>query len=438
MIAATAKVKLWGDYVGALALDPSTGLATFEYALEWLANGVEIAPLQMPLAARKYIFPGLNSDTYKGLPAVFADSLPDDFGNAVINAWLARQGRSQNEFSAIERLLYTGTRGMGALEYAPAMRGRGKNPTENIELAPLIAMAQRVLDQKAGFAVDVGGPGDTSIEEILQLGTSAGGARPKAVVAVNKKRTAIRSGQLTAPEGFEHYLLKFDGVSERSRNSQTFGDPKGYGLMEYSYYRMATDAGIEMSPSELLPENDRAHFMTKRFDRRGNEKIHVLTLCGLDHSDYKKPGSYSYEQLFAVARKMRLSRQEAIEIFRRMVFNVVARNQDDHAKNFAFRLDRSDLKWRLAPAYDIAYSYRKDSHWVDRHQFSLNGKRDDFDRNDLYAVGLACIGQFSKRDADKIINRVIEVVGEWERYAQEVGVFSGLRQEIMGNLRLGI
>lgn len=438
MIAATAQVKMWGEYVGALALDPSTGFATFEYAPEWLANRIEIAPLQMPLAARKYIFSGLNVETYKGLPAVFADSLPDDFGNAVINAWLARQGRSQSSFSAIERLLYTGMRGMGALEYAPAMRGRGKNPTENLEVASLVAMAQRVLDQRSGFVVEAGVPGDNGIGAILQLGTSAGGARAKAVVAVNKKRTAIRSGQLTAPEGFEHYLLKFDGVSERSRNSQTFGDPKGYGLMEYAYYRMAIDAGIEMSASELLHENGRAHFMTKRFDRRGNEKIHIVSLCALDHSDYKKPGSYSYEQLFAVARKMRLSRQEAIEIYRRMVFNVVARNQDDHAKNFAFLLDRSDLKWRLAPAYDIAYSYRKDSHWVDRHQLSLNGKRDDFGRSDLHAVGQACIGQFSKRDADKIINRVVEVVGEWEHYAREVGVFPGLRQEIKGNLRVGI
>jgi serine/threonine-protein kinase HipA len=438
VIATTAQVKLWGDYVGALALDPSTGFVTFEYAPEWLVKGIEIAPLQMPLTPRKYIFPGLNVETYKGLPAAFADSLPDDFGNAVINAWLARQGRNQNSFSSIERLLYTGTRGMGALEYAPAMRGRGKNPTENLELSSLVAMAQRVLDQRAGLEVEAGGGGGNGIEDILQLGTSAGGARPKVVVAVNQKRTAIRSGQLNAPVGFEHYLLKFDGVSERSRNSQTFGDPKGYGLMEYAYYRMATDAGIEMSPSELLRENSRAHFITKRFDRRGNEKVHFLSLCALDHSDYKKPGSYSYEQLFAVARKLRLSRNEAIEIFRRMVFNVVARNQDDHAKNFAFLLDQSDLKWRLAPAYDIAYSYRKDSHWVDRHQFSLNAKRDDFERTDLHAVGQACIGQFSKREADAIINQVIEVVGEWDRYAYDVGVFAGLRQEIVRNLRVGI
>ncbi len=434
----TAQVKLWGEFVGALALDEETGFATFEYAPSWLDRKIEIAPVRMPLASRKYTFPGLNHETYKGLPAVFADSLPDDFGNAVINAWLARQGRSADSFTALERLLYSGSRGMGALEYSPAMRERGRNPVGNLEMESLIAMAQRVLDQRAHLAAgseDVDGNG---MEAIFQLGTSAGGARAKAVVAVNQSRTSIRSGQLTAPKGYEHYLLKFDGVAEKSSNSQTFGDPKGYGLMEYAYYRMATDAGIEMSPSELLHENGRSHFITKRFDRYGNDKVHMLSLCGMDHSDYKKPGTYSYEELFAIARKLRLSRQEAIEVFRRMVFNVVSRNQDDHAKNVAFLLDQADLKWKLAPAFDIAYSYRKDSPWVGSHQLTLNGKRDDFTRSDLHAVAQACIGHFSKKDADKIIDHVVDVVASWDQYAKEGGVFPVLQKEIKKNLRLGI
>ena len=434
----TAQVKLWGDFVGALALDEETGFATFEYAPGWLERKIEIAPVRMPLGSRKYTFPSLNHETYKGLPAVFADSLPDDFGNAVINAWLARQGRSPDSFTAIERLLYSGSRGMGALQYSPAMRERGRNPAGNLEMESLIAMAQRVLDQRADLAVESEDVDGNGMDAIFQLGTSAGGARAKAVVAVNQSRTSIRSGQLTVPKGYEHYILKFDGVAEKSSNSQTFGDPKGFGLMEHAYYRMAIDAGIEMSPSELLHENGRSHFMTKRFDRHGNDKVHMLSLCGMDHSDYKKPGTYSYEELFAVARKLRLSRQEAIEIFRRMVFNVVARNQDDHAKNVAFLLDQADLKWKLAPAFDIAYSYRKDSPWVSSHQLTLNGKRDDFTRFDLHAVAQACIGHFSKKAADEIIDHVIDVVARWDQYAEEGGVFPVLQKEIKKNLRLGI
>ncbi len=434
----TARVNLWGNFVGALALDDRTNLVTFEYAPEWIQEGIEIAPIRMPLSAHKYTFPGLNPETYKGLPAVFADSLPDDFGNAVINAWLTRQGRSSQSFTSIERLLYTGNRGLGALEYAPALRTRGKNPAGNLELESLVQMAQNILDQRAGLFAEPQPDNDKAMETIFQIGTSAGGARAKAIVAINNKRTSIRSGQLTAPKGYEHYLLKFDGVSEKSGASEIFGDPKGYGLMEYAYYRMALDAGIYLSPSELLSEKDRAHFMTKRFDRKGNEKVHFLSLCGMDHSDFKKPGTYSYEELFSVARKLRLSRDEAIEIFRRMVFNVVARNQDDHSKNIGFLLDNDGGGWRLAPAFDVAYSYKKDSPWVSSHQISINGKRDKFNRKDLQTVAVSCIGNFSIKNADKIINHVIDVVSEWDRYAKEVGVFPGLRKEIKRNVRIRI
>ncbi len=434
----TAKVKLWDQFVGALALEDSSDIVTFEYAPEWLERGIEIAPLRMPLAPVKYRFPALNPDTYRGLPAAFADSLPDDFGNALINAWLARQGRSPASFTAVERLLYTGSRGMGALEYAPAMRGRGRNPTGSLQLDSLVAVAQKILDQRAALQVEAGSAEERGLETILQLGTSAGGARAKAVIAVNKQRTSIRSGQLTAPEGYEHYLLKFDGVTERHSDRQTFGDPKGYGLMEYAYYRMATDAGIEMEPSELLHEQNRSHFLTRRFDRRGNRKIHQLSLCAMDHADYKQPGTYSYEELFSVARRLRLSRQEAIEIYRRMVFNVVARNQDDHAKNFSFLLEPDQLQWRLSPAYDVAYSYRPDSPWVAAHQLTLNGKRDEFSRADLHAVAQNCIGHFGPKAANDIIDRVIDVVSGWETYAKEVGVFPELAKEIQQNLRLKI
>ena len=430
-----AQVNLWGEFVGALALDETTNITTFEYAPEWLKNGFEIAPVRMPLSTEKYMFPGLNPETFKGLPAVFADSLPDDFGNAVIDAWLAKQGRSPRSFSSVERLLYTGNRGMGALEYSPALRQRGKNPVGNLELESLVHMAQQILDQRAGLVVDADGG---TMDNLFRIGTSAGGARAKAVIAINKKRTSIRSGQLTAPKGYEHFLLKFDGVSEKRSLSEIFSDPKGFGIMEYAYYLMARDAGIDISYSELLKEKNRAHFITRRFDRTGNEKTHFLTLCGMDHADFKRPGSYSYEELFSVARRLHLSRNDAIEIFRRMVFNVISRNQDDHAKNIGFLLEKETGKWRLAPAYDVAYSYRKDSPWVASHQMSVNGKRDRFNRHDLQVVGTSCIGNFSGKDADRIIDSVIDVVKKWEFYAEETGVFPWLRGEIKKHLRLNI
>lgn len=448
-----AEVRLWGKQVGALAYDPATGFSTFEYSPQWRHSGVEIAPLHMPIAATKYSFPGLSPDTYRGLPAMFADTLPDDFGNAVINAWLARTGRDVNSFTPVERLLYTGSRGMGGLEFSPAIdRGqRGGKEGGELALDSLVAMAQTVLDERLGLHQQVNqqrinsGPtadNDEAMQAILQVGTSAGGARAKALVAVNAGRTQIRSGQVDAPEGFEHYLLKFDGVQEHKTDSESFGDPRGFGRMEYAYYLMAKDAGIDISPSELLLEGGRAHFMTRRFERVGNRKLHYASLCAMDHADYKKPGTYSYEQLLAVARQLKLPRADAIEIFRRMVFNVVARNHDDHTKNFGFLLDgparKEDgrLKWRLSPAFDIAYSYKPGSPWVDSHQLSLNGKRDNFERSDLLVVA-ELIGNFT-REAAKIIDQVLAVVSQWSYYAKQAEVFPGLQAEVQANLRLAI
>jgi len=432
-----AEVHCWGQLVGALAYNPNDKISTFEYSPEWLKQGIELAPLQMPLSTQKYQFPQLNSATYKGLPAVFADTLPDDFGNAVINAWLARNGRDSQSFSALERLLYTGSRGMGALEYAPAIVSN-KTTQENIELNTLVQMAQQIVDQRSALesAVQTDKNQDAAMSSLFQVGTSAGGARAKALIAINKNRTQIRSGQIDAPDGFEHYLLKFDGVEEHKTNSELFGDPKGFGRMEYAYYLMAIDAGISMAPSELLIEGQRAHFMTQRFDRIGNKKIHMTSLCALDHADYKQAGNYSYEQLLSVARQLRLPRQDAIEIYRRMVFNVVARNHDDHTKNTAFLLTENSQQWRLAPAFDIAYSYKKDSPWVNAHQMSLNAKRDSFNRDDLLAVG-SLIGNF-KKQSQQIIDEVIAVVSEWQYYADKAEVFSPFTKEIAQNHRLKI
>ncbi len=432
-----AEVHLWGHLVGALAYDDKTRVSRFEYAPQWLATGAEIAPLHMPRSGNIYQFNDLNPQTYRGLPAVFSDTLPDDFGNSVINAWLIRNGRDANSFNPIERLLYSGNRGMGALEYQPAFRE--KSPlNQQIELESLVAMAQQILDQRGNLkqSVDVQEGNDEAMSALFQVGTSAGGARAKALVAVNQQRTEIRSGQVDAPQGFEHFLLKFDGVEEHKINSEVFGDPQGFGRMEYAYYLMARDCEIDISPSELLIDGKRAHFMTRRFDREGNRKLHYASFCAMDHADYKTPGSYSYEQLLAVARQLRLPRQDAVEIFRRMVFNVIARNHDDHSKNIGFVLDSIDANWRLAPAFDLAYSYKQDSPWVNAHQMSLNGKRDGFTRADLLAVA-SLIGNF-KQQAKQIIDQVQEVISRWPDYANDAGVFDSLAAEIKRNQRLNL
>lgn len=433
-----AEVWLWDKLVGALAWAPNTASATFEYTPEWVRTGVQIAPLHMPSQAdgtRIFHFPQLNRDTYKGLPACFADTLPDDFGNAVINAWLARNGRDPQSFNPLERLLYSGKRGMGALEYAPALR-QPQSGNNKVELDSLIGMAQQVLDQRAGVSSQLHNAGNDDLTAILQVGTSAGGARAKALVAINKNRTEIRSGQVEAPEGFEHYLLKFDGIVEHGNNRETFGDPQGFGRMEYAYYLMAKDAGIAMTPCELLMDGERAHFLTQRFDRIGNHKLHYQSLCAMDHADFKMPGHYSYEQLFAVARQLRLTRAEAVEIYRRMVFNIIARNHDDHSKNFGFILPGPRAQWQLAPAFDIAYSYKPGSPWVNSHQLSANGKRDNFIREDLLAIA-TLISNFTK-EAKLIIQQTLDVVSRWENYARTAEVPTNFAHEIQQHLRLNL
>lgn len=429
-----AEVTLWGNRVGALAYNPANELSTFEYADSWLQTHLEIAPLRMPLSDEKYVFPALPQPTYRGLPAAFADSLPDDFGNAVIDEWLARRGRSSIGFNPLERLLYTGQRAMGVLEFAPAIERRA-DEDERIELESLIAMAQSVLDQRAQVITKIDQP-KRAMQSLFLVGTSAGGARAKALIAINQERSQIRSGQTEAPEGFEHYLLKFDGVEESKTGSEVFGDPKGYGRMEYAYFLMARDAEIDISPSELLMDGERAHFITKRFDRDGNRKLHYQSLCAMDHADYKLAGGYSYEQLLSVARQLRLPRRDAIEIFRRMVFNVVARNHDDHTKNIGFILDGPGSKWRLSPAFDLAFSYKPGSPWVDSHQMTINGKRDNFTRADIRAVA-RLIGNFDKQ-ALEIVEQVQEVVSSWSSYAQSAGVFTTLTRHIQSNLRLSL
>ncbi|EJU9787543.1 TPA: type II toxin-antitoxin system HipA family toxin [Vibrio vulnificus] len=443
MVMEAITITYQDDLVGAVSFDTEKGLGSFEYDPSFVKKGVELSPIKMPLSNRIYRFPELDFNTFKGLPGLIADSLPDDFGNAVLNAWVASQGRSPSDIRPLQRLQYTGKRGMGALEYAPATKLRSLNASQQVEIQSLVSIAQEILDSRGNFEVELKQNGQDDREammSLLSVGMSAGGARPKAVLAFNEDFTQVRSGQTNVPSGFTHYLMKFDGVSEHNKNQETFGDPLGYGAMEFVYHLMANKCGVDMMPCRLLHEGNRRHFITQRFDRIKNSKVHVQTLNGLAHIDYKKPGAFSYAELFGIARQLKLSAVDAEQLFKRMTFNIIARNHDDHSKNFAFMLKQDRLKkdkWSLAPAYDLAYSYKPGSKWVNSHWMSLNGKRDNFTRSDFYSLEkLSPI--FNKRKIDDIIDTTIEHVSTWCQLAEEWDVPKTLIDEIQENLRLDI
>lgn len=436
MVKQVINVNFQGSEVGAVSFDTLTGAGAFEYSRAFIVKGIELSPIKMPLTRQIYSFPELGHETFKGLPGLVADSLPDDFGNAVLNAWVASEGKLPDEITPLERLQYTGKRGMGALEYSPAKRQKNLNASATLAIESLVSIAQEVLDDRGQFSLALNRQNEQDRKAILSLlsvGMSAGGARPKAVLAFNSDFSQARSGQVDVAEGFTHYLMKFDGVHEHSKDRETFGDPQGYGAMEFVYHQMARSCGIDMMPCHLLDEGNRRHFLTQRFDRQGNEKIHIQTLNGLAHVDYKKPGSYSYAELFGIARQLRVSAKDAEQLLKRMVFNIVARNHDDHSKNFAFML--VDNKWRLSPAYDLAYSYRPGSKWVNSHWMSLNGKRDDFTREDVYSLQ-KLVPKFSRKFIDQSIDETLEHVSRWSTLARQNAVPDLLAQEIGPNLRL--
>ena len=429
-----AAVELWGTRIGAVALTDSNGVACFEYEPSFLASGIQLAPLMMALAARVYSFPELQRRTFRGLPGLLADSLPDRFGNNLINAWLARQGRTPESFDAVERLCYTGQRGMGALEFKP-VQGPSAQTSGAIQIAELVALASEILSQQQGLASSFQGPErEEALQTILRVGTSAGGARAKALIVWNASTGEVRSGQLEAPPGFSHWLLKFDGVS--GNKDRELEDPQGYGLIELAYSRMARAAGITMTDCRLLEENGRQHFMTRRFDRddAGN-KLHMQSLGALAHFDYNEPGSYSYEQAFLVMRQLQLPMQALEEQYRRMVFNLIARNQDDHVKNIAFLMDR-DGQWSLSPAFDITWSFNPAGDWTATHQMSVNGKRDQFTRADLLAVGRSA--QLKRGRAEAIAEEVIAAVRDWPLYAAEANVREESCSQIQASHRLNL
>jgi len=427
-----AEVRLWGRTIGAVALADGDDVATFEYDPAFIGSGIEIAPLMMPLASRVYRFPELSRQTFHGLPGLLADSLPDKFGNALINAWLATQGRQPDSFNALERLCYTGERGMGALEFTPAI-GPQARQANRIQIDTLVELASQVLSHRNNLRASFAGAGkEQALADILRVGTSAGGARAKAVIAWNPVSNEVCSGQVPAGEGFEYWLLKFDGVA--GNRDKELEDPQGFGVIEYAYYLMAKDCGIDISECRLFEENGRQHFMTRRFDRLANgEKWHMQSLCALAHFDFNLAGAYSYEQALLVIRQLGLPMKTIEEQFRRMVFNIVARNQDDHVKNIAFLMDKSG-NWLLSPAFDLTFSFNPAGQWTARHQMTLNGKRDNFVLDDFRTC--AKMAAMKRGRAEAIIREVQQTVSNWQTYAESAGVSPVWQTQIQRTLRL--
>ena len=414
----TARVVLWGRDIAAVTWDQTRDIGVFQYQPEFVNSGIQVAPLTMQLAEGIFEFPSLAKETFKGLPGLLADSLPDKFGNAVIDAWLATQGRAPDSLNPVERLCYIGTRGMGALEFQPTT-GSAPTPRINLQVDQLVSLANRVLNARESLQGEFAGNDDAeAIQDILRVGTSAGGARAKAVLAWNEETGEFRSGQVDLPDGFTQWLMKFDGIS--NNKDKELNDPQGYGQIEYAYYLMALEAGIKMNRCRLHTEGGRSHFMTQRFDRtEENGKLHMQTLGAMQHFDFNQAGSYSYEQAIQVMLKLNLSPKQVQQQFRRAALNVIARNQDDHVKNIAFLMDR-DGQWSLSPAYDVAYSYNPAGSWTSQHQMSINNKRDNFELSDL--VALANAGGIKKKKAKEIINEVTEAVRTWPKHAEAAGV----------------
>jgi len=429
-----AEVKLWGRTIGAVSLEDSGTFAAFQYDPAFAQSGIEVSPITMPLGKRVHVFPDLATKTFHGLPGLLADSLPDKFGNALIDAWLATQGRTSESFNAVERLCYTGRRGMGALEFSPAI-GPKPQPAKHIAIDALVKLASEILSHRKNLkATFANASRKNALNDILRVGTSAGGARAKAVIAWNRETNEVRSGQIAAGAGFDYWLLKFDGV--RGNHDKELEDPKVYGVIEYAYYLMAKEAGLHMNECRLLEENGRRHFMTRRFDRLdGGEQLHMQSLCALAHFDFNQAGAYAYEQALMIIRQLNLPMADVEEQFRRMAFNIIARNQDDHVKNIAFLMDKTG-RWSLAPAFDVVYSYNPTGSWTDRHQMTMNGKRDGFTLADFRACAKSAL--MKRGRAESIVQEVRDAVKKWPDYAEQAQVMNHWRKQIQENHRLNL
>lgn len=426
-----AVVNLWGRQIGAVLWDEDRDVGVFEYTPEFSRSGIEVAPLTMPLRSGVYDFPALNYETFKGLPGMLADSLPDKFGNALINRWLAEQGRTADSFDSVERLCYTGRRGMGALEFEPAT-GERREQGRPVDIAPLVELANRVIAAREELAGVLKGEDDhRALQEILRVGTSAGGARAKAVLAWNEATGEFHSGQLTAGPGYTQWLVKFDGVSGNA--DKELADPMGFGRLEYACYLLAREAGITMARSRLHEEGGRAHFMTQRFDRTPDgKKLHMQSLCAMRHFDFNLARAYSYEQAIETIRMLGLGREAIREQVRRALLNAFIRNQDDHTKNIAFLMDSSG-RWSLSPAFDVVYAYNPKGDWTNEHQMSLAGKTDDFELDDLLEFGR--FADLKPAETRSIIGTIRAAVSNWDRHCNTAGVEADMARKARRGFR---
>ena len=415
------EVKLWGTTIGALSMQEGESVARFEYAPGFIGAGIEPSPIRMPVSAKIYSFPEL-SQTFKGLPGLFADSIPDKFGNKLIDSWLTKQGRDPASFTALERLCYTGNRGMGALEFYP-FEGPAATDNDTLDVENLRNFAASVLNQRKSFKTQ---KQQSTFEQILRVGTSAGGARAKVLIAYDESTGEIRSGQVANSENFSYWLLKLDDVENNSDKEKA--DVQGYGPIEYTYYQMAQAAGIQMSECRLLEKSGHRHFMTKRFDRlAGGKKLHYQSLCALAHYDFNMAGAYSYEQAFSIIKQLGLGYDALEQLFRRAVFNICARNQDDHAKNIGFLMNKRG-EWSLAPAFDMTYAYNPGGLWTGTHQMTFNGKRDNFTIDDFKAV--ARFAGLKQGRHKKILGDVQEAVSAWPKLAKKNDVNAAYIKQI--------
>lgn len=424
----SVEVQLWGTTVGALYQKEGDEFASFEYAPDFARSGIEPAPVAMPVRSGAiYRFPDLSPATFHRLPGLFADSVPDKFGNKIIDQWLVQNGRDPKSFTALERLCYTGSRGMGALEFYPVM---GPDPvkSEPLEIERLRTLAANILDQRKKVKVRL--REKDAFEQIVRVGTSAGGARAKVLIAYDDSTGTVLSGQVRAPKGFGYWLLKFDDI-ENNRDKEN-ADPAGFGALEYTYSQIAKEAGIKMTECRLLEDGDHRHFMTRRFDRAENGgKLHYQSLAAIAHYDFNIAGAYSYEQAFAIARQIGLTTADIEQMYRRAVFNICARNQDDHTKNIGFLMDKRG-NWSLAPAFDVTYAYNPAGRWTGTHQMTFNGKREKFTLDDFKAVAKSA-GLVQGR-YKRILEQVQDALAGFKKRAKANDVPKKLVQEVASNL----
>lgn len=430
------EVYLWGTKIGAIAYEPGqTEVSTFEYDKDFIKMGIEVSPISVPIKYSIHTFDDISKKTFHGLAGFIADSLPDKFGNQLIDQYFALKGRSSSDITPLDRLLYIGNRAMGALEFKPAINLDDKNKNIELNLQDLSQLAEMILIKKEKFANELKNSDKKNVINLLRIGSSAGGARSKALVAMDKDGK-LYDGTINHKKACKYYLLKFDSSSNSDRDNK---DPKGMTKVEYIYSILARKCNINMPYTTFIQIEDDFHFLIERFDRidknKGftKDKLHYVSWCGMAHAHRDETGAFSYEQLVMIVRELKLGQDSVFEIFKRAVFNLVGRNQDDHTKNFGFLMDRNG-RWSLSPAFDITYSYDPEGKWTKSHQITLNGKEDNFTLEDIISFGKYC--NLSKKKSLEVLNNTVSAFKEFPKLADRYKVDRRLKESIYSNLRI--